>query len=288
MALYLEGANFALYASPDLKHWEHLQTFAIPGVSECPDFFEIPVDGDKRNTRWVYVAANGTYLVGRFDGQRFTVESDPLPSDRGANFYAVQTYSDVPDGRRIQIAWMNGGKYPDMPFNQQMSFPCELTLRAFPEGLRLCRNPVREIEKLHEAPRHWKDLTLKPGDNPLSDLQGDLFDLQMEIEPGDAKEIVLTLRGEAVRYSVSEKKLSFLGRSGELEPEDGRVKLRVLLDRTSIEAFGNGGKLSMSSCFVPQPEDRNLSLSAEGGSARIHSLTVYPLKSAWSHQKSHE
>jgi sucrose-6-phosphate hydrolase SacC (GH32 family) len=288
MVLYIEGSDYALYASPDLKRWDHLQTFSIPGTSECPDFFEIPVDGDKKNTRWVAMSANGTCLIGGFDGQKFTSEGGPHLSDRGANFYAAQTYSDTPDGRRIQITWMNGGKYPDMQFNQQMSFPCELTLRTAKEGLRLFRNPVKEIEKLHGKAHHWKDLTLTPGVNPLSDLKGDLFDIQLELEPGDAKEIVLTLRGEVLRYDVAERKLSFLGRSGDLAPENGRVKLRVLLDRTSIEAFGDGGKLSMTSCFLPQPEDQSLSLSANGGSARIHSLTVYPLKSAWSHGKTHE
>src|SRR5262249_50736286 len=134
MALYLDKEDFALFASPDLKEWTRLQDITMPGCGECPDFFEMPVDGDANHRKWVFTAANGRYLVGTFDGQRFTPESSVLQVDYGANYYAVQTYSDIPasDGRRIQIAWMNGGSYPQMPFNQQMSFPCELTLRTTP------------------------------------------------------------------------------------------------------------------------------------------------------------
>ena len=71
--------------------------------------------------------------------------------DYGANYYAVQTFSDIPksDGRRIQIAWMAGGSYPQMPFNQQMSYPCAMTLHETPEGLRIFRQPVKEIASLY-------------------------------------------------------------------------------------------------------------------------------------------
>src|SRR5579871_2097633 len=121
MALYLDGEDFALFSSPDLKTWSHLQDLKLSGGSECPDFFEMPVQGDANRRKWVFTAANGHYLVGDFDGNRFTPEAGPLAADYGANFYAGQTYSDIPanDGRRIQIAWMSGGRYPEMPFNQQ-------------------------------------------------------------------------------------------------------------------------------------------------------------------------
>ncbi len=108
MALYLDGNEFGLFSSPDLKHWEPIQTLALPDCSECPDFFPLPVDGDKNHIKWVFTAANGHYLIGSFDGAKFTQEGGPFAADYGANYYAVQTYSDLPesDGRRIQVAWM--------------------------------------------------------------------------------------------------------------------------------------------------------------------------------------
>ena len=73
----------------------------------------MPIEGEPGKTKWVFTAANGHYLAGDFDGTRFTPEEGPLTPEFGANYYAVQTYSDIPerDGRRIQIAWMNGGSY---------------------------------------------------------------------------------------------------------------------------------------------------------------------------------
>ena len=73
---------------------------------------------------------------------------------------------------------MAGGQYPNMPFNQQLSFPVTLTLRTFPEGVRLCTWPVKEIDRLHDKHHHWAG-TLKPGQNPLADVQGELFDVRL-------------------------------------------------------------------------------------------------------------
>src|SRR4029434_804646 len=134
--------SYVLFSSTDLLHWEKLST--IPGMFECPDMFPLLLDGDAGQAKWVVVDGSGDYVVGRFDGQRFDGQTVKLKGDWGRNFYATMTFDGVPreDGRRIQLAWMRGGVYPDMPFNQQLTFPCELTLRTLPEGPRLCRSPV--------------------------------------------------------------------------------------------------------------------------------------------------
>ena len=114
-----------------------------------------------------------------------------------------------------------------MPFNQQMSFPCELTLRSTSEGLRMCRQPVREIGVLYGKEREWSDEVLEPGANFLSDLSGDLFDIQAEIAFGSATDVGFRIGTEAVSCSFKDRTLSCLGRSAPLEPVDGRVRLRV-------------------------------------------------------------
>ena len=283
MSLYLDGNEFALFSSPNLKEWTRLCDIHIPDTSECPDFFELPVNGSAENTKWVAWGANGNHYIGAFDGHNFHAESGVLRAEFGNNFYAAQTWSDIPesDGRRIQIAWMNGGEYPDMLFSQQMSFPCELTLRTTPEGVRLCRQPVREIETLRQQEYLWKDEALKPGENLLSDISGDLFDIRAEIELGDATEVGFTVRAEKIQYSVAKRQLSCLGRSVCLAPIDNRIQLQILVDRTSIEVFGNAGRVSMSSCFVRDPEQEGLGLYAAGGAASVVSMKVYELCSVW-------
>ena len=283
MALYLDENDFALLSSKNLRQWVRLQDVKLPGSRECPDFFELPVDGDPANTRWVFWAANGRYTLGTFDGKNFEKQTGVLRAEHGANGYAAQTWSDIPksDGRRIQISWMSGGKYPAMPFNQQMSFPCELTLRTFPEGIRMCRQPVNEIENIHGKKYQWKNKVLKPSDSLLSDISGDLFDIRAEIEPADAAEFGFKVRGETIKYRADEKKIFCLGKSALLKPVSNRIKLQILLDRTSIEVFGNDGRISMSSCFLPKDEDKSIEVYTVGGTVKIISLKVYKLRSIW-------
>ena len=282
MALYLDKNDYALFGSTNLKEWTRLSDLQIPDT-ECPDIFELPVDGDAENTRWVFWGAAGKYYVGDFDGTTFTPEGDAHRADYGANFYAAQTWSDVPasDGRRIQIAWMSGSKPPEMPFNQQMSFPCELTLRTTSEGIRLHREPVAEIETIHAYTHAWSNIKLKPGEDLLAGLTGELFDIRAEVTLNGASAVGVKIRGEDVRYDVPEKQLTFLERSGPLVPQDGKIRLHILVDRISIEAFGNNGELSMTSYFLPELDNADIGIYAEGGTATLVSLKVHELKSAW-------
>lgn len=287
MALYLDGSQFGLFSSPDLKSWTQIQTVTMEGSSECPDFFPIPLEGTTEH-RWVFTAADSHYMVGTFDGKAFTAQTPPLPGDAGANFYAAQTFSGIPvrDGRRIQIAWMNGGTYPNMPFNQQMSFPCTLTLHQTPDGPRLYRWPVREVADLYGGEMHQQDIVIQPGtQHPIPKFKGDFWDVQADFVPtAGATAFGLRVRGTEIRYQIATDGggiLSCLGHQAALAPEHGRVTLRFLLDRTSLEVYGNRGKVSMSSCFLPSPTDTGLSVYAEGGAVTLVSLTAHSLRSAW-------
>jgi sucrose-6-phosphate hydrolase SacC (GH32 family) len=176
---------------------------------------------------------------------------------------------------------MAKGKFPDMPFNQQMSIPCELTLRKFPEGIRLCMLPVKEIANIRGASRSWKNRTLKPGENPLSEVSEELFEIQTEIEPGSAAEVGFDLRGNALVYNVSDKTLSCKDRKVQVAPVDGRIKLHILVDRTSIEIFPNKGLMPIFLCFPLDTENKSLETFARGGQAKVQDLKLSKLKSIW-------
>lgn len=284
MALYLDRpSEYTLYASSNLKEWKHLCDLKVEGSDECPDMFELVVDGDSKNTRWVYWGANGGYNIGTFDGTVFKTESGPFKSEYGKHFYAAQTWSDIPetDGRRLQIGWMNGGSYPGMPFNQQMSLPCVLTLRTGPQGVRLYREPVKELETLRTTHKQWKNEILKPASVLEPDLTGDLLEIETDIDVGTAKEIRLIVRGVEIIYSVPEKTLACLERTGPLVPQDGKIHLQIFLDRTSLEIFGNHGETVMSFCFIPPENDMNVRLAADGGEAVVNTLDLWKLKSVW-------
>lgn len=282
VAIYKDGSDFALFSSTDLKHWTHLQDLNLPGCSECPDFFPMPVEGAPGLVKWVFTMAIGKYVVGDFDGTGFTPEQELRQVDFGRNYYAVQTYSDIPktDGRRIQIAWMRDGKYPRMPFNGQMSFPAEMTLKKTADGYRIFRMPAREIQLLHGTETKFTDQLLSPGENPLADLKGDLFHIQAEIAPGEASEFGFNIRGETITYSVANHTFEALG-SSPLDLVNGQLRLDILVDRTTIETFANDGRVSFTSCFLPKATTHPLEIFSRGGQAKVVSLSVFPVKSAW-------
>ncbi len=282
MALYLVKDRYALFESRDLKSWRALCEVSMPGTMECPDFFELPLDGDKENGRWIFWGANGNYRVGRFDGKVFVPETKILRSHWGASFYAAQTWNDIPpgDGRRIQIGWMRGGKYPGVVFNQQMSFPRELSLRTTPEGPRLFFRPVREIEKIRGRRQAWSDLELRPGADPLASLEGDFWDIDAVIEPGRAKQVGFRIRGKEILYDGKSGSLSAFGKRAPLGAGKKEIRLRILVDKTSIEIFAAGGRITMCFCFLPGAGARPLGLFARGGTARVRALDVWELESA--------
>jgi len=124
-------------------------------------------------------------------------------------------------------------------------------------------------------------VALSPGDNPLEGFEGELWDIEAVIDPGSAREVGLTLRGEAVVSHVTEQTLTCLGKEAPLATEDGTVHIRALLDRTSLEVFGNHGAVAMAACFLPDEGNTALGAYAVGGEARIVSLQATRLKSAW-------
>jgi len=284
MVLYAD-AKYHIFNSTNLLNWVD-QKNPVPDCFECPDLFSLPVDGDLKHTKWALVRGNGKYSIGEFDGSRFTPETDQLPCDLGANFYATQSWGDIPgqSGRRVQIAWMRDGKYPEMPFNQQLTFPCDLKLRTFPEGLRICRLPVKEIASLYGKKHTLKNKTIGAAKNILQDISADLLDVQLDIQIAGARDVGIRCKGIPVTYSAEKSLLSCLGKGAKVDAPNDRIRLRMLVDRTSIEVFANNGKVSMSSCFLPGPTASGLELFAEGGSPSVLSMTVYELKSIWPKQ----
>ena len=125
---------------------------------------------------------------------------------------------------------------------------------------------------------------LKPGENPLAAVQAELLDLAAEIACGDAVEVGFNLRGITVSYDVKKQELSCQDKKAPLQLVDGKIRLRLLVDRTSIDIFGNDGRLYMPMGVIVPQDNLSLEVFAKGGSAKIHSLQVHELKSAWPSQ----
>jgi sucrose-6-phosphate hydrolase SacC (GH32 family) len=294
MALYIaeekdkekEPHHFALFASPDLRSWARLQEIYLPGRGECPDFFPMPLDGNRENTKWVFWAADGHYLIGTFDGNRFSPETDIKSTycaeKELSNGYAAQTWSDIPpeDGRRIQIAWLVGD-FPGMPFNQQMTFPVELTLKTTDDGPRLHFWPVREIENLYQEKKALEEIELSEDPTVLPTDGHDLLDIHTTINVGDADEIELNLRGTPLVYNISSQEISCCNRTAQLITVAGNIHLRVLLDRASIEVFAADGLVYIPHSVIPQDHNYTCFLQTRGGRCLAKTVTITKLNSSW-------
>jgi len=275
----LGGVKF--YTTPDFHQWTYRS--GIAGFFECPDMFQLPVDGDTNNMLWELNDGSSGYMLGHFDGATFTPITSKLPGNSGSGFYASQTFTTMPSGdsRRVRIGWAIV-YMANMPFNQMMFFPTELKLQTLSAGVRLCSTPIAEITNAFANVYSWTNLNVGPGFNPLSGIRGEIFDVRAEFTPGAAPTVTLVLGGVNITYSTSSQQITCNGITQPLAPINGTIKLEVITDRQSLELFGNSGQLYMPiGSTAYSPANNSLTLSSQGGTTLFNSLTVNKLNPIW-------
>jgi fructan beta-fructosidase len=273
MVLYNEN-YVAIYNSTDLKQWAYKSR--VKGFYECPELFELPVDGNPANRKWVMYAASGTYMIGRFDGAVFTPEKGKYPYQTGV-MYAAQTFNHTPDGRRIQIGW---GRIdaPGMPFTQLMLFPTVMSLRTTTEGVRLFCNPIPEIERLHTRHHALSGLGVAQANERLKDVKTDLVHAVMDLEIDRGLGLELFFQGNPILY-YDGNYTKFNGFPYASETPDGfRFRIEMILDRTSVEGYVDGGRLLVAEALKAPKSNAGLELR---GDLKVHRLDVYELKGIW-------
>lgn len=285
MVLWVKQAQpgrVLFFNSDDLQSWKEVSQFDRDWVFECMDLVELPIDGDPKHTKWLLYDASFEYEIGEFDGKAFTTDHKVHRGDYGPNYYAAQSFNNMPDGRCVSIGWMRGDNHPflkeDMPFNQQMSFPTGMELRTTAEGLKLYRWPVQEIESLYEETLTIESTDLASASAKLQDYPTELVDLSIEFEADDTTDLMLYLRGEKIEYR--EGAFHYAGANVPAKPIDGIVSLRVLVDRASVELFANEGAAVSTHYATLEPLNQSLGLSSKQN-VIIRKLTVHRLKSAW-------
>jgi fructan beta-fructosidase len=291
---------------------------ATGGIWECPDLFPMQIEGSNE-LRWVLLVnlnpggphggSAGQYFTGRFDGRTFNSDNPNgtvLWLDHGKDLYATVTFSDIPksDGRRIAIGWLSNwqyaGKEPTAPFRTAQSLPRELTLRRTPQGLRLAQSPVRELSRLRGRPIAIRNATLEQAAAQLAkhNFASNTFEAEIDIEtPATAglellaspREKTLAAFDPQSQHVLIDRTQSgdvsfeprFSGRhTAPLPEKSNRQRLRIFVDRSSVELFAAGGLAALSERVFPSPEAKGLRLVGPPA-ARVHSLTLWPLRSVW-------
>lgn len=220
--------NYRYYESDDLKAWHYNGEWgqdcgAQPSQYECPDLFELPVDGDTTRMKWVQIAninpgfvygGSGTeYYVGNFDGKMFRGEDKPEVTkwmDFGKDHYAAVTFSGT--GRRVvAMPWMSNWQYaqivPTRQFRSANGLPRDLSLFTAPDGgIYLASQPSPEVDKLRGQPNDLGNIELNGG-NDLAQLLPDnngACEMTFTITPASAGQTTLTFdngAGEDVKIT---------------------------------------------------------------------------------------
>lgn len=273
-----ERDGHSFYTSDNLRDW----TFKshISGFWECPDLFDLPVDGDENNRLWVMYGASGTYMLGDFDGERFTPRSGKHCYTRGS-LYAAQTFNNIPseDGRRIQIGWSRID-HPGMNFNGMMLLPTELTLRTTKDGVRLVSTPVREVETLCTAVGSWSNLSQQQADEALIPFANpDCLRMHVTLQLSHATDARITLgRQNLLDYDLNGTTVNGWFYSPQ-DPTSTEITADIYIDRTSVEVFIDGGLYSYSmSRDQRNGDDRFL---FHGNRVTIKSLEIFDISSIW-------
>ena len=285
------------------------------GVWECPDLIELPVEGTDE-TRWVLICninpggpfgGNAAqYFVGTFDGKKFVNESPTETKwmDWGKDHYATVTFNNAPDGRVIALGWMSNWQYqtvlPTMQYRGANTIARDLSLYRNADGELVMRcAPSPEIEaarvETHEIPSfRVKDSYEVPS---LLDDNDGAYEIEMQLKNSGSSRIILTLsndKGEKVHmhYDIARKQFvmerSESGRTDfsrdfpalTVAPVDDTdtINLRLFVDRSSIEAFGDGGKFVMTNRVFPSAPYNRLTFETWRGNFQVKSMKVYKLK----------
>ncbi|WP_269495695.1 DUF4980 domain-containing protein [Bacteroides sp. LFL-34] len=313
------GQEMQIFSSSNLKDWAFESSFgegqgAHGGVWECPDLFELPVDGTNEK-KWVLLCnlnpggpfggSATQYFVGTFNGKEFVNESPSKTKwmDWGKDHYATVTWSDAPDNRRIAIAWMSNWQYAnDVPTSQYRSpnsVPRDLSLFTVDGETYLHSAPSPELLKLRDISkkRSFKVNGTRTIKDMIAGNEG-AYEIELTIENQHADVIGFRLyndKGEEVdmQYDMKEKKFSMDRRkSGEvgfnenfpmltwttIESGKDELKLRLFVDKSSVEAFGDGGRFVMTNQVFPSEPYTHIDFYSKGGAYKVDSFVIYKLK----------
>jgi fructan beta-fructosidase len=306
------------YGSKDLKEWTWLSDFGPAGAQEkaweCPDLFQLSVDGNPQQKKWVMVVsidwAREQYFIGDFDGKTFTMDAgqskEPLYVDQGLDFYASRTFRDY-DGTlntSTSMGWIATWDYaqlvPSTWGKGFWSIPRNPELKTYPEGLRLVQKPIENLKQLRDGGESHS-YSIPAGTKPLEVFQPkenvyeleaifntdkrNVFGLNLCVGEGrkvgiyyDTETTLLTID----RTNCAKEAIEKFARktSVKVEPVNGALRMHFFVDKSSIELFTNDGKEVFTLLTYPGEKQTGMETFARDAGTDMK-LKVWNLKSIW-------
>lgn len=284
------------------------------GVWECPDLVEIPVKGT-REKKWVLICnlnpggpfggSAAQYFVGSFDGKKFVNESPTQTKwmDWGKDNYATVTWNNAPDGRCIALGWMSNWQYannvPTRQYRSANTLARDLTLYREGQELYLKSTPSVEVKKARGKKVSIPSFKVSEKHeivNLFEEKQG-AYEVEIVIQNAGASKIAFCLlndKGEKVSMYYDLNRKQFVmdrSESGTVDFSkdfpavtvapvnvDKELTLRLFVDRSSIEAFGEDGKFVMTNLVFPSQPYVKMCFEADKNGYAVKALNVYKLQ----------
>ena len=272
------GQQMNIYSSDNLKDWKYESSFGAGygnhgGVWECPDLMKMKVRGTDKE-KWMLVCninpggpfggSATQYFVGDFDGHKFTCESEPDVTkwmDYGKDHYATVTFDNAPDGRHVALAWMSNWQYanqvPTLQYRSANSIPRDLGLFEY-KGNTYCS--VVPSEEITAARSKKPSKSLSEACEMVVNLKGDAT---ITLSNSKGEKVVMTYKAKDETFSMDRTlsgKTDFSSDFAAITtaPVYGKMnKLRIFIDKSSIEVFDNDGKMAMTNLVFPtKPYDK--------------------------------
>lgn len=284
------------------------------GVWECPDLVEIPVEGT-REKKWVLICnlnpggpfggSAAQYFVGSFDGKKFVNESPTQTKwmDWGKDNYATVTWNNAPDGRCIALGWMSNWQYannvPTRQYRSANTLARDLTLYREGQELYLKSTPSVEVKKARGKKVSIPSFKVSEKHeivNLFEEKQG-AYEVEIVIQNAGASKIAFCLlndKGEKVSMYYDLNRKQFVmdrSESGTVDFSkdfpavtvapvnvDKELTLRLFVDWSSIEAFGEDGKFVMTNLVFPSQPYVKMCFEADKNGYAVKALNVYKLQ----------
>ena len=292
------SGTILLYESEDTIHWRYVSLVSAchnqyGRMWECPDFFPLdgkdvlltsPQDMDAIGLEFHPGNAN-VCLLGRFDkATKHLMRENVQAIDYGLDFYAPQTLL-TEDGRRVMIAWMQNWetsscKLHDLHFFGQMTLPRELSVK----GGRLYQTPVRELERCRGVMIDYHNVLIN-GETSLRGISGRCLDMTVTVRPGNDNNMFKWFRLYVARDGEHFTFIRYRPETGTIKVDrthsgfphdivnvrefpvsmrDGCLKMRVIMDRYSLELFVNDGEQAASFVIYTPQSATSISFASDG------------------------
>lgn len=279
LALYLKDNLYALFISKDLLNWTLHQELILPETSECPDLYPLYLDSGEEKY-WVFSGANDRYFVGKFNEDGLFIPVQPAKRlHYGTNSYAAQTFSGI-YGRTIRMSW-NTSRIPGTPFNCAMCTPTEMSLKTIQNEIRLCSEPVREIETLYA--NHWevKNKKIDKGGILSCGLEGKAQDIRLCLASNENSAFRISLLGMEFEVIPNENCLKCKDSTMPLFMHQDCIKLRIITDTNAVEVYADQGEAFLCVEHVADYNLNKLMISANSNDIIAHEIQIDTLSSIW-------